>query len=540
MHYESTPGSGNFDTPIDVGLQRVTTPELDGYEMSKAGWHFRLQTVDPALSVEQPNTQREAGTVGFGGRKGKHWFYFKLSNMGYVHWPTRDITAVGGTADYSTPPAVQAITRNLGKHQEVDDAIVTANSQIRWDKLWQAPNGGTVSLRWGVKAGALKEEVIVDTKAREWLTTAGRPATPDDETFFSFRFEIDASDIPKAMKDGVQRDLDTEDFDDDDGSMELRSATDELLAFMPLDYVYSKRRGGKRPLRKRFYKSGGKNYLLVGARVDHLNQLLPGDLVFDPTMSQEQVTAAGDATAYQYGGDAPQPATITDDWITMGGVPYYGVPYLARGGFRFTPDVPAAASFTRRGEYAFLTGYRDVQWGNIHAAPGYETSLPVMQAFSDVASNNQPLFAANRVDSPEPGSNWTDSAAVTNFRCFEDWVHDLTGELRYRNAGEPWPKLNVSAQMEEVCAIPGWAANNGMRFRITPHPVDSYPTDWMAFEGYSDIAAKGAVLDAFYNAPAYPRTVGHNDTELFHNSAFIPVHKNENKRGNDSVKRHNR
>jgi hypothetical protein len=142
-----------------------------------------------------------------------------------------------------------------------------------------------------------KEEITLNQAGREWIASNRPPATPLTETWFGCVFQLDWSDVPKVVKLGVQQDVET-DWEADNESVELRDATDRLLAFLPIDYVYVPVSGaqGEYPqerLQKRFYKDGGNHYLLVGVRVDRLLALPAGDVIFDPTV-EEQVGASTD------------------------------------------------------------------------------------------------------------------------------------------------------------------------------------------------------------------------------------------------------
>lgn len=472
LHYESVPDSGDFDRPVKMDVERVKTAELDGYLMTESAFHYSLQTVDPAESSVQPNTQKPAGTVGFGGRRGEHWFYFRLKNVGYIHWPERKLTDLGGYPDYSGEPTMSTQSINLARHPELDDEVVTSGTTIRWNGIWNGEDGARLDIKWGLSGYKMKEDIIVNQAARDWIERHP-PKTPADETYFGFCFELDSTDIPKAYRNEIQQNLKEDDFDDGDG-ITLTDNADRLLAFMPLDEVYVANRGSRRPLRKRFYRRKGKNYLYVGVNVEHMAELLPGDLIFDPSMTQEQIAASAD-DCQQYGVAA---ADITRAYNSIG-----EYTYPRRSGFRFTPDVPFEASFTGGGsEYATLRLYRD-------AYGLYGT--PLINFYGDVASANQPAFAANSVDSPEPGSNWTDSTATTAVEF----------NVNPASAGDQYQDVDVAAIMEEIVALVGWTPNNGLRIRADDSGVTA---ESLFVESYDGTPGSAAVLDAFYTTGAAP------------------------------------
>ena len=476
MHYESTVDSGEFDTPINMGMERVTNNQLDGYRITNNGWHYAVQTVDPAASTQQPNNQRPAGTVGFGGRQGQHWFMFRLRNVGYLHWPTRDVTDLGGQPDYSATPTVTSQTRNLARHPDVPDEIQTYCSQLVWPGIWTTPGGGDLTVQWSLKAGKMKEDVIINQAARTWLAANRPPTTPANETWFGFRFQIDVSDIPRAYRNGIRQRWNQDDFDDDEGDgIELTDAADRLLAFMPLDEVHATNRGGSRPLRKRFYRQGNQNYLFVGCRVDQLAQLLPGDLVFDPSMTQENIVNNAD--------DADSNATA---FHVSGYYANQNYPGYSSGGYvsgvRFTPNLPQGASLTGGGsEYATLSIYRgdSFAWNND----------PDVEVYGD-DQDNAPAWGSS--DRPNQITQTTANTALTSMSD-----PGVGGQI----AGG----IDVAAIVEEIVGRAGWSANNGMRFAL--EGANNGGGAYFAFFDSADATGQEALLDAFY-------TTGGGATEI--------------------------
>src|SRR5690606_33510056 len=79
---------------------------------------------------------------------------------------------------------------------------------------------------------------------------------------------------------------------------ELRTALEELIAFLPIDYAYVDTGKLVKPqvrLRKRFWKDAdGNHYMAVGAPVTELNALPAGDLIFDPTINTDIQASADD------------------------------------------------------------------------------------------------------------------------------------------------------------------------------------------------------------------------------------------------------
>jgi len=291
LHYESELDSGICDTELDLTPQRVNNPQFDGWRTTQAGWHY-------ALGKDLANHGGEDGWIGFGGRQGQHWFKFRLARVGYLHWPTRDWDDIGGPPNYDRANLSQEIhTSTIGPN---DDPI-NVESVINWANIWTTPESGELSIQWRGSGDRLKEDIILNQAGREWIADNRPPATPLDETWFGFAFQLDWSDIPQVIRDGVLQDIDG-DFADDGKSIELRDALDRLLALMPLSDVMvitdeENWEVERNALRKRFWQApDGTYYLLVGVRCDMLNQMAAGDLVFDPTITPQPGASEDDAS----------------------------------------------------------------------------------------------------------------------------------------------------------------------------------------------------------------------------------------------------
>lgn len=289
IHYEEIIDSGIFNTPVDVTPVRIDDPNFDGWRVTESGWHY-------ALGKDLANHGDQDGWVGFGGRKGQHWFKFRLARVGYLHWPTRAWDDIGGAPDYDRA--------NLSQQTEeiefaTDGSMQPIGNVAVWDNIWQTPTGGNLSVSWRVGGDRLKEEITINQSGREWIATNRPPATPLSETYFGFVFQLDWSDIPEVYRQGLLQDIE-EDFADDDQPIELKDALGRALAFIPVSKVLVPNEEPDlevyQPLRKRFYKdTDGKYYLLLGVRADVLNSMPAGDLIFDPTIDDQVALDVDDA-----------------------------------------------------------------------------------------------------------------------------------------------------------------------------------------------------------------------------------------------------
>jgi len=281
LHYESVIDSGMYDNEINLTPVPVNNAQLDGWTITGNSWNY-------ALGIDKAKGQD--GWVGFGGRKGQNWFKFRLLRCGYIRSTNREWQDVGGVPTYSRVNLTGETTSTIvGPNADP----VKVRSVAKWRNIWQTPGGGTVDVSWSSYQDGLKEEIILNQVGREWIKANRPPTTPIDQTYFGFMFELDVSDIQKAVISGVQQPW-TGDWTDT-APIELRDSVDRLLAMLPLDYVcvqgykpFTSPPTDKQRLLKRFYKDpDGKNYLAVGLRCDLLDVMSAGALVFDPTINAQ-------------------------------------------------------------------------------------------------------------------------------------------------------------------------------------------------------------------------------------------------------------
>lgn len=274
LHYD--PGNGNL-VRLDMTPIRITPgvwgryPNFDGWLVTENGWLY-------GLGVD--------GWVYFGGRRGQHYVRFRLRELGYVRANTGAFTAISGLPDYNTANLSSVPTQAV-----IEGETYTVGTTAEWHNLLTA-GGGELFLRFKARGDGLKSEYVITQAAREWIV-ANRPPSfygiPAPQAYLAFRFDIDWSDIPRKIINGV---LQGDTFDDVAGGVELRNTLDELLAFMPIGEAYAGEGLLERQsvaLRKRF-TSG---LMTMGAPVSALNALPAGDLTFDPTITPS-VGASGD------------------------------------------------------------------------------------------------------------------------------------------------------------------------------------------------------------------------------------------------------
>lgn len=290
IHYESIPGSGNYDTSINMTPVETKTAAFDGYEITQNGWYYRLGN---------PADKGQDGWVGFGGRKGEKWFNFRLEQVGYFEWNSKSFDDIGGTINYDRNNlSTKVNTLRFGPNNEQ----LPIGSVLDWKNLWTTPNGGTLGIRWRVNGDALKEEMIIDQPARDYVATNKAPKTKKADTYFGFVFKIDWDNIPKIKRAGVEKNKRDSNLDlaDDGKQIEFKDESDRLLAFMPIsdawinDETGAEIEGSRVGLKKRFYNQNGKTYLLVGLRTDILETMPQGTLIIDPTVDYQVSSGPND------------------------------------------------------------------------------------------------------------------------------------------------------------------------------------------------------------------------------------------------------
>jgi len=459
LHYESTPDSGVFDTAIDCTPVRVQNAQLDGWRITTNGWHYALG---------QPAGKSD-GWVGFGGRRGQNWFQFRLARVGYLYVPsgTPDFAThwhdIGGAPNY-TRANLNSTVNSIDYGAEGSQPI---ESVAAWSGLWSTPNSGSGYARWRVDGGQLKEEIVIDQLAREWIA-ANRPPSffgiPAAQTYFGLVFQLDWTDVPKRIVNGIERQA-TDDFNDDTGGVELRDNLDRLLAFLPIDDVYVGSGHNRQSvrLRKRFWRDNdGNNYLAVGALVGQINALPAGDLIFDPTVNLQVGATANDGSNQVSGFDTT--SIWIGDWTGTN----------ESGFMRFTSvAIPNAATINS----AVIT-LRALSSG------GTPTSVDARQA-------------GEAADNPAAPTSSGDFSGRTRTTATVNW--DPAAWVTDTNYALP----DISTVVQEIVNRGGWASGNAMQFFIdergtTPDSNDLQPYD------YTDSTTFAPKLDITYTAiPVY-------------------------------------
>lgn len=285
LHFQSILGTtiNHASGRVDMTPARRNDGVIDGWEITGADWHYR---------IGQPAGKGTDGWIGFGGRQGEKWLYFRLARFAYVHWADRAVQQIGGAPDYARANLTRT-TGNITVGPVGEEDVVRAQANVEWRNLWTTPGSGEVYVRWVAEGRGLKEEIVLNAAARSWVAANAPPLTPASETYLCMVFQLDASDVTKWRKGGVLQDLNG-DFETAGAErIDLENDAGDLLAFMPIDYAFSSDRSTRVPLKKRIWKDADTNtYLVVGAKLTDL-AAISGDIIFDPTFQVQPDASAG-------------------------------------------------------------------------------------------------------------------------------------------------------------------------------------------------------------------------------------------------------
>ncbi len=457
IHYESTPDSGVYDAEVDFTPRRVNNARLDGWTVTQNGWHYALG---------QPSDKSTDGWVGFGGRQGDHWVKFRLARVGYLHWPTRTWDDLGGSPTYDRANLVSITSSSEYGHGNLVNVQTTAT----WANIWITPDGGSLNISWRANADGLKEDIIINQAAREWLAVNRPPSTPATETWFGFALEVDWSDIPRIMRAGLELSP-NDDFADDGQGIELRDALDRFLAFLPIGDVRVLGDGSLEnpddvePLRKRFWLDGdGNNYVLVGVRLPELAGMQAGDLVFDPTVDV-QVGAGGDDGLARRPSDAFDP---TGSVVLVG------------------------ARSDGTDKYQIWARFIDVDIPNGATIDSAKLIVESESSARDGANVLTNIYMENHDDAAAPvdGADYNAKAKTTAFVVWdgEDFVVDT-----------PTDSPDISTVVKEVIDRPGWSSGNALQILWDE---DGSTTDfYYRLHSYEGDSSKAIKLHIEYSTP---------------------------------------
>jgi hypothetical protein len=440
---------------LHYGLERIDmTPrhDVDGWHIDANSWRLQLGA----------RNGRGDGWLSFGGLGGKNWFRFRLARVAYMHAPTKSVTDVGGKPDYSRDNLSRSThSMVIGPNNEE----IAVASLYDWSRIWRL-GSGWVDVRWRVDGYRVKEDIILDRSAREWITANPPTMTDPSQTYFGFVFQVDW-DIPVVSLSGTGVQDKDADFSATDKAVIMRDVSNALLGMIPVSYLQVKSNTPVAPkvrMYKRFWKDESGHYLFVGVPVNEMTKLPDGDLVFDPTINEQVGTGTDDA-------EVDSDSDYQDTW----GAIYIGndsnVPD-AQCGFRFqNVSIPQGATIN--------SAYFKPTSNGSHSAH-IDTVLRMQDADDAATFSNYSDFV---------GRPKTTASVTWDFGTGSDWT-----------TAEELQSPDIAGPLGEVIERQGWASGNDLVvFWDDDGSTYGHMRAVYSYNGSSTYAAK---LDATYTEAA--------------------------------------
>ena len=313
LHYDN---AGTM-TNIDMVPEHVTAGGNDLYRVTSNGWHFALG---------HPSDKANDGWIGFGGRQGERWLKWRLVRAGYMRWSDKEWTDIGGPPTYNRAN----LSHDSGTPMTLPDgSTVRPSLQAVWENIWTTPGDGHVNFELAPNGDGIKERVVMNQAARDYAASqypGGAPTT----IYFGFVYQLDLSDVPRVYLDAVRQTIDTETDFNNDGSkvISFKNNLDDVLGVLPVGYcwvVNDDEITDKTALRVRVYYDDGNYYLLTGVRSDILNGFGDGDLVFDPSISEDTAASADDSAELNTNADITIARPNVDGTNDYGGYQFHNI-----------------------------------------------------------------------------------------------------------------------------------------------------------------------------------------------------------------------
>ncbi len=455
VHYDSL---GTL-TEVDFTPQRINNAQFDGWRIRTA-WEFLLG---------QPNGETD-GWVSFGDRQGNNRFAFTSESIGWIHGPSKTWQDIGGAANYDRANLSRT---NVEKVVAGLDTIIAAND-VEWRNIWTTPNGGESYIKWVARGDGLKEVVVIDSLARVWIKDNRPPDSTATESFLSFRFRLDLSQTPRVFKNNVEMFFGNDIDDSTTANIELRTAGNALFAFMPAGNIsvnsdaidYSppnrpERNQFTRPLRKVFYRQGGTDFMFIGIRADRVNNMLPGDLEFDPTSGPTAIA-----------NNVDDGENVSGTWNINGCCSniIYNVEVSDTndeyGGFSWTlPTIPSSATIDSM--YMSITTQADNN-GALVIRIGIEDSDPATAVIWSTSHNQT-----------GPSETWIETVDATSTTYANDTA--------YWGLGDTAPYLELAQGLTDLLSSYG-DITSGDRINIGTWPPNVNDTDYMGIRDFNEEA----------------------------------------------------
>ncbi len=462
LHY-GQPDTNVFETEVDLAPTDVSGSRLAGLNVVNAGYEFGYQDGDRRQS------QKPRGSFGFGGRAGQDFINLRPTQLGYLNWRTNEFQTIRDNPRWRRPRTTVA-PKTIGFAG--DDPIqwtINASSRIDCGNIWRTPGAGRIRYEIKVSGGQVEPVFTINQEARDWIEANATNIDPDSEATFGVVLHVDLNTIDRLEHRGrrLNRLGDTEDLTE---ALDLIDTSGRPLASMGLGQVFVPNRGGRVDILKRLWFDGQDWYLFMGCNVRQMRtNLLRGDLVIDPPISEESITANSDDALQGY---PTQAGMLLSGFSNREYLGNYVRNY--HSGWRFQ-TVPIGQGDTVNS--ATLEPYQITTGGGTATADLYGEDVDDAGTFTTTGSD-----ITNR-------TRTTASTALTN----ADWPGSDTRAS--------W---TVTTIVQEIVDRTGWANNNDMAFvAISDNTTNSY----LGFTDYNGSATQAADFNADVTAGSSDRDV---------------------------------
>lgn len=446
IHFESQLDSGDFNTEVDLTQVDHVGSRLAGIRTQAAGFETGFQ-----LAASR-DAQHPLGSVGFGARKGEG--YVNLTPLSIGVMDSSGFNPLLRNPSFSGVTH-RAVEKKMGFFD--DDPVnwsIKSGSEINAGDIWSGLAGERVSYQIRLGGGQLEPSIVINQEARLGLLASVRGSF--FTSYLGALFELDWNDATRVEADR-RLNLAGDDIEWNE-KIEVIGPLGKTIAYMGAGQVFVPRRGGRADIRKRIWRENGKWFLFLGASAKDIRDvLMPGPLIIDPPISEEDITQNND-DASQAGASMNLSGTSNNLYIGFG---------------------------TYSQGYRFQTIPID-QGSTINSA----TLEPLDQGLGS-GSFGFDLFGVD----------------VDDMTQFTSSNNDITGRTRTTASGSftqaDWPdsvraSLDCSSQLEEIVMRGGFASNNDVGFVL----IETSGTGYRAGEDYNGTAANACDFNADFTAPA--------------------------------------
>lgn len=450
LHYESSIDSGLFDAEVDVSQEVYSGSRVAGFRTRVAGFETGYQDAAPSQA------QFDQGTVGFGGRRGEAYANLIPESIGYIDQGTIYVPMltgpIFGAATATTRPKTIGIN-------DADPCIWTLNTQADIDvgAIWSVPSVGDVNYTVRVSGGQIEPVITIDQALREQLTND--ITVPLGRASLGVRYRLHWNDVLDNVDIGRPVNPSGDDFSW--SNLRINNSAGRALMYFGTGQVYVPRRGGRLPSVRRIWFDGTDWWLFMGANAQAINQaLLPGDLIIDPPITEEDITQNSDDASQS--GSAMNLSGTGNELFLGGSTSNYNI------GFRFQ-TVPIARNDTVN------TATLEPVLGDNESTRATTTA----NLYCEVHTGGRGTFTTS-------ANNITGRTRTTAVSALSDGNGD-------------WPALpgtraawDAQGPLQELVNGASWNNNEAVVFPVIP----SSSTGYLGWEDYNGGAANAADFNA--------------------------------------------